>query len=221
MTQKQSFLWHTFFVISCLIYVYIRNLSNLPLEWIPKIVPILLLLAWVQFALEHTLRRLASVALCLSLCGDVLLSLNDLFIPGLGAFLLAQLTYAVLFIKLANINKKGIFWCASILTYSLTAAYVILPKTHGLILPVAIYLAAISVMAISAGFIRGGYSIMIMLGAFTFMVSDTLIAINKFLIPFEYAGIAIMVSYYFAQYLIIMGLTRWASENPITIKATA
>lgn len=208
MTKQRAIIWHLAFASSCLIYLYIRTLTNLPLEWIPKIIPMLLLLLWVQQTLDKSLRKFATVALFLSLCGDILLSLNNLFIPGLGAFLLAQLTYAALFLRLASFHKKAVVWCAVILTYSLTAAYFILPSTNELMLPVAVYLAAISSMAISAGFIRGPHSLMIMLGAFTFMLSDTLIAINKFLTPFAEAGMAIMVSYYLAQYLIIMGLTR-------------
>jgi uncharacterized membrane protein YhhN len=43
-------------------------------------------------------------------------------------------------------------------------------------------------------------------GAILFMVSDSLIAITKFLSGFDLAGLAIMSTYMGAQFLIIEGL---------------
>jgi len=44
-----------------------------------------------------------------------------------------------------------------------------------------------------------------LLGAAAFVLSDTLLAVNKFYQPFEYAGIFIMLTYCAAQYFIIRG----------------
>ena len=208
MTQRHALYWHIAFVISCISYLVIRNTTDLPFEWAPKIIPLVLLLAWANWQLDSSIRNIAILALSLSLTGDILLSLNDLFIQGLAAFLLAQLCYARLFLKLASLHKWAVLWGIFVLLYSTFAAYLILPATGPMAIPVGVYLLAISAMVISAGFINGPHSILVMLGAFIFMVSDTLIAINKFISPFTEAGMAIMVTYYLAQYLIIMGLTR-------------
>ncbi|MDP3517032.1 MAG: lysoplasmalogenase family protein [Pseudohongiella sp.] len=40
------------------------------------------------------------------------------------------------------------------------------------------------------------------------MVSDTLIAVSRFVSPFDYSGIAVMLTYYVAQLLICIGIVR-------------
>jgi uncharacterized membrane protein YhhN len=50
--------------------------------------------------------------------------------------------------------------------------------------------------------------LLVFAGAVLFVLSDSLIAINRFTQPFELARIAIMSSYITAQYLIAVGCTR-------------
>jgi uncharacterized membrane protein YhhN len=45
-------------------------------------------------------------------------------------------------------------------------------------------------------------------GAISFMLSDSLLAINKFMQPLPLAGLAIMFTYILAQYLIVEGVVR-------------
>jgi uncharacterized membrane protein YhhN len=46
-------------------------------------------------------------------------------------------------------------------------------------------------------------------GAISFMISDSLLAINKFMQPLAiYAGLAIMLTYLLAQYLIVEGVLK-------------
>jgi uncharacterized membrane protein YhhN len=47
---------------------------------------------------------------------------------------------------------------------------------------------------------------LVFFGAILFMISDALLAINKFLIDLPFSGLWIMTSYVFAQLLIIEGL---------------
>ena len=46
---------------------------------------------------------------------------------------------------------------------------------------------------------------MFVFGALMFVLSDSLLAINKFLEPLPYAGISIMLTYCAAQYFIVTG----------------
>jgi len=50
--------------------------------------------------------------------------------------------------------------------------------------------------------------IAVLCGAILFVISDSLISINKFYAPFRYSGIAIMSTYIIAQYLIIYGIVK-------------
>ncbi|MGO8055650.1 lysoplasmalogenase family protein, partial [Rhizobium leguminosarum] len=49
----------------------------------------------------------------------------------------------------------------------------------------------------------------IITGAACFVLSDSLLAFNKFYAPFEFAGIAIMLTYGIAQLFIAAGITKF------------
>ena len=42
-------------------------------------------------------------------------------------------------------------------------------------------------------------------GALLFMLSDMLLAYNKFSVPFSYANVAVMITYVLGQYMIVKG----------------
>jgi uncharacterized membrane protein YhhN len=68
----------------------------------------------------------------------------------------------------------------------------------------------ISLMFISAYFrkrVDGYYYVII--GAAIFIVSDSLIAINKFVSPFLYSNELVLITYIFAQFLIVFGFTKY------------
>jgi uncharacterized membrane protein YhhN len=52
-----------------------------------------------------------------------------------------------------------------------------------------------------------------MMGAILFVASDTMLALNKFYMPFEFAGAAIMVTYCFAQLLIVLGAVSYIKRS--------
>jgi len=186
----------------------IRSMGDLPFEWLPKSIPILLLIALVKSNLQGKTQTLMLAALTCSLAGDILLSFKGLFLPGLGAFLVAQVIYCILFTGQFKKSRNGFIWLAGIVLYAVSMGSFIIPNAGPFSWVVGIYLLAISCMAISAGFRNDPKFIWVALGAFIFMLSDSLIAINKFVQPFPYAGVAIMVSYYVAQLLITLGIIR-------------
>ena len=208
MTDKAFKYWLLAFVGSSLFYLVIRNMGDMPLEWLPKSIPILLLIALVKKCLTGNVQKFMLAALVCSLAGDILLSFKGLFLPGLGAFLVAQILYCVLFTRQFRKSRNGFICLTIIIIYTASMASFILPNAGQFSLVISIYLLAISGMAISAGFRNDPQFIWVALGAFIFMVSDTLIAINKFVQPFPYAGVAIMVSYYVAQLMITLGIIR-------------
>ena len=78
----------------------------------------------------------------------------------------------------------------------------VLPASGDLLIPVVAYFLAISAMACTAALHR--YTgLMLFAGAFIFVVSDSIIALNKFVMPFDGARHAIMLTYYAAQGLIV------------------
>ena len=138
---------------------------------------------------------------------DVLLMLPGLFIPGLASFLCAHLCYLALF-------RQGQPWFASrpALAATLGAAVlmvVVLFPHLGAVLRVAVpaYALVIALMAAQAigraTVLRDANAVGVAIGAGLFMVSDTLLAINRFAQPLPMAAFLVLATYYAAQVLIV------------------
>ncbi|SEA14327.1 lysoplasmalogenase [Microbulbifer marinus] len=203
------------FVAAAVVYMTL-DASGLRGPWMAslKIVPIAMLALLALRDLSGLTRTLTLVALSFSALGDVLLALefHNQFVFGLGAFLLAQLTYAGNFLRgAARLNdwrsKRTLLRALPVLAAALLLAQLLLPAAGELAPAVLVYLLAIVAMALSAAAHRGD-SALLFAGAVTFMASDTLIALNKFIAPLPLAGTAIMLTYYAAQLALLYGIGR-------------
>lgn len=87
-----------------------------------------------------------------------------------------------------------------------------LPGLGEMTFPVLIYLAVILVMGVSACAAGTNHGLIIA-GAALFIVSDSLIAINKFLTPIPAASLFIMTTYYAGQFLICRGVIKKADPD--------
>jgi len=155
-------------------------------------------------------RKWLMLALALSLLGDVLLMGEGLFVPGLVAFLLAHLSYIQLF-------RQDAPWlrCRRAVAMCISVAAVIfvgldqngLPTE--LRVPVAAYVLVIATMAAQAWgrakHLYSASSLWVAWGSLSFMLSDTLLALDKFVSPLPYAGLWVLATYYLAQGLIVRG----------------
>ncbi|MFT3812456.1 MAG: lysoplasmalogenase family protein [Acidovorax sp.] len=147
--------------------------------------------------------KLLLMALLASLAGDVFLMAQGFFIPGLAAFLLAHLAYIALF-------KQGRRWFphkGALLATLAVGAGMYAFLWHGglpaaLRAPVAAYVLAIALMAAQA---LGSGSRMAAAGALFFMLSDALLATNRFVAPLPLAPFWVLATYYAAQCLIVGG----------------
>lgn len=199
------------FVVSAIIYLVSLGFAEYPYQYVVKVVPMLLLLGLCICHLHGAKRLLFSCAIVASATGDIYLALPipNSFIFGLGAFLIAQIIYTYSFVHFRKPEKlTGMAKIMSfvIVCYSLCMGFYILPNTHDLFLPVTAYLTVITLMTVSAWL--SNLSIALKVGALSFLLSDSLIAINMFKVPIVYSGFFIMLTYYAAQGLIIAGITR-------------
>lgn len=152
-------------------------------------------------------RWLLMAALACSMAGDALLMFDGLFLPGLVAFLLAHLAYLALF-------ARGLPWLPSRAATLLVALlgvgmYAFLWQgglPAGLRVPVALYVLAIGLMVAQAvgraTRLRDGPAWRVALGAGLFMLSDSLLATNRFVQPLPLAPLWVLGSYFIAQILI-------------------
>jgi len=151
------------------------------------------------------------VALVLGLVGDVfLLDHGDerRFVGGLTAFLLGHLAYVASFVAV-GLDRPAWGWAgAAVLLVALVVGRGILPGAvaaggAGLGVAVAAYMAGIGAMAVT-GWATG--LLLVGLGASLFVVSDTVLAIGRFVQDRRWVGPVVIVTYHLAQALIVWGL---------------
>lgn len=165
---------------------------------------------------------LAVFALVFSWFGDVALMFvyqeDWYFLVGLGAFAVAQTLYFFSFKNARSGEEKStpllqhIFNVLPFALFAIGLLYTLWPFLGGLKIPVTIYATLICTMALGAVY-RNGQTNMesfnqVAFGAILFILSDSLIAINKFYAPMENASVWIMGTYILAQWNIINGLQK-------------
>lgn len=144
--------------------------------------------------------------LAFSLAGDCFLMFPGFFIPGLVAFLVAHLCYIALF-------KQGMAWFPSRRAVFITlglgvAMYAYLFEGLSPVLRIAVgaYVVVIALMAAQAigraMVLRDSSSAAVAASALVFMLSDSLLATNKFAFALPMAQFWILATYYVAQVLI-------------------
>lgn len=171
-----------------------------PVEWIAKPAALAFLLLWAMLGSEASWLLLA--ALTFSLLGDVYLMLPaNLFAAGLGAFLIGHLGYIAVFD--APLVWR-LVWSAVAIAASAPVALRIVRAAPGALRgAVVAYMLVIGVMVGSA--IASG-SLIAAAGALLFMISDSMIAWNRFVAPFGGARVAIIVTYHIGQLLLVCAL---------------
>lgn len=171
--------------------------------------------------LTGTDRWLLTIALLLSATGDVLLDLEArFFVYGLGAFALAHVAYIALFVRhwRGGVGRGGDRYAlvAATLLYSGVLTWRVWPGLAALKVPVIIYIVIITVMVITA-VLAPFTSQLIGFGAVLFLISDSLLGLNKFRQPIPAAGYLIWATYYLAQCGIAMGLFREGTMGRVEV----
>jgi len=170
-----------------------------------KPVPVLVLLGWLHDAPVTEYRRWIGLGLIFSLLGDVLLAWpGDLFVFGLGAFLVAHLAYLKAYLRDCRRLAPLPLLLALLIGAGLLG--ILMSKGLGdLLIPVTIYALAISAMLWRA-LARLGTDVpkrsalLAAAGALTFAFSDSLIGIDRFVVKFAAAPYLIIIAYWLGQW---------------------
>lgn len=155
-------------------------------------------------------------ALALSATGDALLAQEGEkpFLAGLASFLGAHIAYVALFLAVGDGLEilAGTSWRLALAALAIAATVLLLrlllPAVGAqLRLPVMLYSIAILAMLLAATTVRAPA---IIAGAVLFVISDSLLAVGRFLLapddPRQKAlGPAVWISYYLAQTAITLG----------------
>ncbi len=166
--------------------------------------------------LNRPTKNLTLLALIFSVIGDMFLMYTDespnYFTSGLVAFLLAHIMYILVFLKKRNPKVKPYGFIALIILYGSILFYVLKNGLGNMLIPVLVYMLVILIMATTAFWRKGNVNkqsfYLVFIGALFFIFSDSLIALDKFYIPITLARTGIIITYAFAQLLIVSGIIK-------------
>lgn len=202
---------------ACLTGVYVLK---------PLLMPILCLFVFMnrRSATQPEI-RFVTAGLLFSMFGDIFLMFrsDDLFVFGLASFLIAHILYIFGFRTIQSAgkpynSKERLLYALPFLAFVTTFLFILHrpildnPLTKDLLAPVIVYASVIAMMGYFAvqrfrGAGRKSF-LAVFSGALLFVLSDSVIAINKFLYSdtFPEAQSIIMVTYGIAQFLITYGV---------------
>ena len=175
----------------------------------PMLMPILLL--FYVTATTTIWFGIISALIC-GCIGDILLMFKkeELFTFGLLSFLIGHIAYTATFVSGATITIVG---GIAIIPYILTIAILYkflspgLEKMKG---PVVVYMIVIMTMSytslLRALNLMEMMAFIVVIGTILFIVSDGIIAVNKFKREIPHAQVLIMITYLCGQFLIVYGM---------------
>jgi uncharacterized membrane protein YhhN len=186
--------------------------------------PLIMITLGLYYSVYSTQRSLVVyLAILFSFIGDTTLMLESrdpiFFTVGLGAFLLAHVFYTLAYRQhqyLADDNAlQGIQkmrFAFPVVLWGTGLVVVLYPTLGNLKIPVALYAIVLIVMVVNSIFryyrTHPASFWLVFGGSVFFMISDSLLAINKFLKPVAAGQVWVMSTYMLAQFLIITGLCR-------------
>ncbi|MBN1681323.1 MAG: lysoplasmalogenase [Anaerolineae bacterium] len=160
--------------------------------------------------ISTTYHVLIVAGLVASLAGDVFLMLPpDYFVRGLISFLFAHIFYIIAF----TVEGDGTapFWTIiPFVVYGVIILWRLWPDIGSLKIPVMVYITAILIMAWQAANrwleTEQNGSLLALAGAYLFVASDSVLAVERFKHPFRSARFWVLSSYFAAQTLIALSI---------------
>lgn len=218
MTQKTK-LTIAIIIAATITMVICRLLEIPPVEITAKMTASSAFVALALMLCAHRSRygRMILAGLVLSWCGDLFLagSAENLFVYGLGSFLLAHIAYTSAFVSVGIKFKWALGALVPIVALSVgmaiwLASYV----PDELAIPVRVYTAVISLMVITAAGARGaGATLLIPVGAILFYLSDLSVAAGQF-VQADFPNYVWGLPFYFSAQVLLALSVRTSSAAP-------
>jgi uncharacterized membrane protein YhhN len=185
MTVRRSSVLLIIGLIAAVLFIADVGHAVVWLRVILKSIPLVCLIGWVVTVTHDRYAMLILAGLLFCLAGDVLLEISDdLFVPGLVAFLIGHVWYITAFLTATRALKPIRLLIFAV--WVIAAYLILLPNLKDMALPVAAYVIVIGAMMwrASARVGAGGRSTpdqwAALIGAILFGLSDTLLALGKF-----------------------------------------
>jgi uncharacterized membrane protein YhhN len=200
-------------------------------QWLHVFAKPLLMPALVQLVYSGNFtapgRKLILTGLFFSWLGDVFLLFEShhslFFIFGLASFFVTHICYIGYFLSIRSgepsLLQKQPMYIILTLCFGAGLVWLLYPYLGELKIPVVLYAAIICSMLLCSIHIYLKVKVpanqYFIAGAVLFVLSDSLLAINKFYQPLPLAGISVMLTYCTAQYFIVRGLMGMGSVKSV------
>ena len=217
MKNNKRFL--VFFILVSFLYVIGILLDNDFIKFISKpLIMLSLLLYYIKSVQRKS--KLFIGAVLFSFLGDILLLFDSelFFMLGLVSFLIAHILFISMVVGMFNKSsiKQKIFATMPFM-FTYVGLLVLLKESLGeMLIPVVIYGLVISVFGVVSLLnhliLKSKASQYLIFGAAFFVVSDSLLAINRFYEAQEYYPVIVIITYIIAQYLICKSVIENSKE---------
>ena len=210
---KNSLHLRLLILISAILAIVLDGIGSVGFFVFKPLTTILILLLPTLYQDSEAKIYVKSIVFGLVFClfGDAFLLFNSYFLFGLGSFLIGHLFFLYAFVKRQGWQKRygmGLF----LVILAIGICWLIQDKLNTLLIPVLLYMLVIVMMSWQGwGLALNSKTKNLRslgLGVSLFMFSDTLIAFDKFYIPFSYSGLLILATYWIAIYIIALSGTR-------------
>ncbi|RKQ33546.1 lysoplasmalogenase [Oceanobacillus halophilus] len=206
-------------LILSLFYIFIIPKEPLAFQLFFKVLPMALIIGYAlnQFPKGKSKTHwFILTGLSFSIIGDATI---HWFVIGLSAFLVGHFFYILGFIKQFRFSKIGLLLSIPIAIYSVWMMFQLTEALNKqgnqvLIIPVIIYIIAISIMFWTAIMTSNKWAY---LGSLLFIISDSILAWNMFVSPISNAHQYIMLTYYAAQFFIAHSLSTFNESRKPTV----
>jgi len=183
----------------------------------PLLIP-LIILYYIFTVSLFTINWFLIIALIFGLLGDISLMIGregKWFMMGLGSFLIGHIFYIIVYIMIMESSivlfpALGWLLLIPLVIITLFIYFRIKGKMGDLQIPTIVYMVVIFMMSFFAMLLLPKFSIIgftfVYIGAILFIVSDGLIAIDKFDVDIPKERVFIMITYVLAQLFITQGV---------------
>jgi len=218
MNRPATIVFAVITAVGCMALVYFQRMGWMQMAALAKLLASLGFLATAVSAgaLRHRFGQIVFAGLVLSMCGDLMLigRSQQNFLLGLGSFLLAHVAYITAFVTRGQNRRWALTAAAPVVAMAVLVLYWLAPHmASGLAITVRMYIAAISLMLITAFGARGaGASTLIVSGALLFFVSDLSVAMQR-IVHTEFPTIIWgLPLYYGGQLCLAVGASHSSSQ---------
>ena len=208
MTTAQK-TWIYVFAAFAVLFIVLLPFEPYPGDFVIKAIPATSLAILAFFAVSGSRGKLLFISLLFCAAADIALALaaGKYFVAGLGLFLIAHIFFIITFSRDFKFQKTKVPVIVLLVVYSVMMAFILTPSLKEMAIPVYVYMTALTLVGVFAS-LRAAKNDFTLYGAIAFIVSDSVLAVNKFMMPIAGANYIIMITYYASLFLIVYGFLK-------------